>query len=79
MNTQKNKNEIFESAISWNKRLRICVSNFLLVLNNDYSKQVIVKSYKAFFTYILISRKKFLKTSNTLENFYLVRNILFAI
>ena len=63
-----------------NKRLRIFVCNFLVMLNNDFSKQVIVKSYKInFFSCILISRKRFLKTSYTLENFYLLRNTLFAV
>ena len=36
-------------AIFWNKRLTIFIINFLLVLNNDFSKQLIVKFYKAFF------------------------------
>ena len=68
-----------KSKLAISFRLRIFASNFLLVLSNDFSNQVIVKFYKAFFTYILISRKKFLKTSNTIENFYLIRNTLFVV
>ena len=35
-----------------NKRLRIFVSNLLVMLNNDFSKQVIVKSYKINFFFL---------------------------
>ena len=45
---------------------------YLWLFVSKFLKQVIVKSYKAFFDFfcILISRR-FLKTNNTLENFYL--------